>query len=800
MNALAVWVRLDLRRRVRSLAVLALLVALTTATVLTAVAGARRGSTAVDRLVAETKPATIAVLPNEPGFDWDAVAAIPGVEAIARFPLASFEVEGLPAVEAADFAYADASIMDTIERPVVLDGRLADPERDDEVVITNGFEGVYGKGIGDTVTIKLFTAEQLDASGLGISTEEPAGPHIDARIVGVVRSPWFSDGGDAAQGRLIPSHGLFARHPESLLGGGEVIHVNALVRLEGGGSAIPEFREHLAEVSGRRDIEFFDLVAMADHASDVGGFEADSLLAFALAAAVAAVFLVGQSVARYAAGSTADLEVLRAFGMSPHHVRAGVAVGPLLAGVVGAVVGGAASVVLSDRFPMGTVRPLEPNPGRDVDVLVLVAGLVAVPLLVGGGALLAAWRSTVPEGARAGSAVAALAGRLGAPVPVYIGSRFALERGGGSQAVPVRPALLGAVVGVLGVVAALTFAEGVGDASENPARFGQVYELATFFGFNGEDFVPSAELIAAMADDRDVVAVNDTRQAVAEVGSVDVPVFSLDPVGSPLDIVVLDGDPPSGVGEITLAPASADALDVGVGDEVEVVGTEGTGRYTVSGIAFVPTGSHNDYDTGAWAPRASYDELFDGFKFHTGLIALRGGADAHDVAARLGARLADALGDPELADETMEVVAPPSRLAELEQVRRLPLFLAVFLAVLAVGAVGHALATAVRRRRRDIAVLRALGVTRWDCRVMVVTQASLLAVFGLVVGVPLGNALGRALWRTVAESTPVDYVPPIAVWLLIVIAPAALLLANLLAAWPSHRAASIRAGHVLRTE
>ena len=57
----------------------------------------------------------------------------------------------------------------------------------------------------------------------------------------------------------------------------------------------------------------------------------------------------------------------------------------------------------------------------------------------------------------------------------------------------------------------------------------------------------------------------------------------------------------------------------------------------------------------------------------------------------------------------------------------------------------------------------------------------------------------------VGEAGPADhlgYVPacPVPVWLLIVIAPVALLLANLLAAWPSHRAASIRVGHVLRTE
>jgi hypothetical protein len=799
MNALAVWVRLDLRRRVRSLAVLALLVALATGTVMTAVAGARRGSTAIDRLLAETLPATIAVLPNEPGFDWEEVAAIPGVEEMARFPLSAFLVDGENAEDVADFVYADASIMHTIERPVVLEGRMFDPTREDEAVVTANFDSDYGKGIGDTVTFDLFTPEQLDALTVGIGDEPPAGPSIEARIVGVVRSPWFGDTDGTPSGRLIPSPALYRNHEANFLGEEGNIFVNALLRLEGGGAAIPAFREQLAEVSGRRDIEFFDLVAQADHVSDVAGFEADSLLAFALAAAVASLFLIGQSVARYATGATADLQVLRAFGMPPAQVRTGAAVGPTAAAIVGVAIGAAASVALSSRFPMGTVEPFEPAPGTKVDALVLVVGLVLVPVLVGGGALLAAWRTTAPLADRRGSAVAALAARWGAPVPLSIGTRFALEPGRGSQSVPVRPALVGAVVGVLGVVAALTFADGVSDASANPARFGQVFELQLFIGFGNEDFAPSDELLAVIAADPDVAAVNDTRQAVAESGRVDLPVFSLDPVDEPLEVVITDGRLPRDDSEITVAPTTADALGAGVGDTVELAGTRSSGTYTISGIAFVPTGSHNDYDEGAWASRATYDELFDGFKFHSGEIALRPGADPETVVARIQTSLAEELGDPSFSD-LIEVRPPPSRLAELKQVRRLPLFLAGFLGVLAVGAVGHALATAVRRRRHDLAVLQALGVTRWQCRVVVITQATLLAVFGLVIGVPGGLAGGRTLWRTVADNTPIDYVPPLAVWLLIVIAPVALLVANLLAAWPSHRAASIRVGHVLRTE
>ncbi len=51
------WLRLDGLRRWRSLAILALLIALATATVLTSIAGARRGQTAFDRLWASTLPA-----------------------------------------------------------------------------------------------------------------------------------------------------------------------------------------------------------------------------------------------------------------------------------------------------------------------------------------------------------------------------------------------------------------------------------------------------------------------------------------------------------------------------------------------------------------------------------------------------------------------------------------------------------------------------------------------------------------------------------------------------------------------
>src|SRR5215213_7383463 len=134
------WVLLDARRRWRALVLLVLLIAVSAGTVLGAAAAARRGASALDRLSARTLPATVAVLSFTPGFDWAPVRALPEVEALATYADTDLPLEGIPPENlSGGYPPGDLELMRTIERPVVLQGRLADPSRVDEAVVTPGF-------------------------------------------------------------------------------------------------------------------------------------------------------------------------------------------------------------------------------------------------------------------------------------------------------------------------------------------------------------------------------------------------------------------------------------------------------------------------------------------------------------------------------------------------------------------------------------------------------------------------------------------------------------------------------------
>ncbi len=808
MRITLTWLRLEVRRRWRSLLVLALLVALATATVLAAAAGARRGQTAFDRLWASTLPATVTVLPNQPGFDWNKVRALPEVAVLSEFPVngTPFELTCCPDA-GVGFAPVGDEIARTIERPALLAGRVFDPRRADEILVTPQFAAAYHKGVGDLVTMRLASPKQVDEEWDG-GTGPALGPVIQARIVGVGRNVFGSATADGpgSKGGVLPSPALFAHYRANILGTNGQTYVNALIRLKGGRAAIPAFRTDLARVTGRSDIDVWD------NRDFFGGtiertsrYEAACLLAFALAALVAALFLIGQSVARYTSATVADLQVLQAVGMTPRQAVASATAPPLLAAAAGSTLGVAAAVVASRWMPIGGASYQEPHPGISVDWLILGSGWILAPVLVAAGSAAAAALALTARRRQAvarRSAVAVAAASAGFGVPVVVGARFALEPGRGRSAVPVRPALLGAVAGVLGVLAAFTFSAGVSDAAANPARFGQTWQLGAFLGVGGQDFGPARQVLRAVAADPDVTGVDDALVGGAQSGQVSVESFTYAPVaGKHVPAVLTAGRMPAAPDEVVLAPTTASELHAATGSVIPLTGGAVPRAMTVTGIGFVPTGLHNYYDTGAWLTPAGYDRIFrgahSGFKFHRAAVALRPGTDIQALAHRLNAKAAAINGGKNFG---FEVTPPPPILQAVKDVAALPLALSAFLAVLAVGAVGHALSIAVRRRRHELAVLRVLGLTRRQSRLVIVTQASLLAAIGIIFGIPLGIALGRTLWRAAADMTPLAYQPPVALLALLLIGPLALVAAYLLAAWPARRAARLRAAQILRTE
>src|ERR1700722_16863496 len=430
---------LDVRRRWRSLVVLALLVALTTGTVLAAVAGARRGESAVGRLWARTLPATVTVLANQPGFDWSKVEALPEVSATGLFIVYyGAAVVGYPGT-ALGFPPGNADAMRTVERPVVLQGRMPAPGRADEVVATANFMTAHHLRAGDTLTVHLPSPAQAAAGFDATTGAEPLGPLVKVRLVGVVRSPFITDSpGDS--GNVFPSYAFVQKYRAFIEGEnpGQTASVsNALIRLDGGEAEIPAFRADLARVSGRSDIDVWD------NADTIGrtlgkpaDYEAVCLLAFALAALLASLFLVGQVVARYASGGAAEFRVLQAVGLTRWQATASACVAPGLAAGAGATIGAAAADGPSGWTPIGIASLAEPDPGLSADWLVLGTGWAAAVLLVVGATAFLTWSALTARrdrGAPRGSAVAAAATAAGLPVTVMVGVRFALEagRGGG---------------------------------------------------------------------------------------------------------------------------------------------------------------------------------------------------------------------------------------------------------------------------------------------------------------------------------------------------------------------------------
>jgi ABC-type lipoprotein release transport system permease subunit len=120
--------------------------------------------------------------------------------------------------------------------------------------------------------------------------------------------------------------------------------------------------------------------------------------------------------------------------------------------------------------------------------------------------------------------------------------------------------------------------------------------------------------------------------------------------------------------------------------------------------------------------------------------------------------------------------------------------LAIALAVVVGVPVVHSLAVAVRSRRRDLALMSALGAGRRTLRWIAVSQGTTVVLAASVVGVPLGVVVGRWSWSGLAESFGTIPEPVVPLGPLAALAAAVLVtgaLAGLLAQLATSRRATV---------
>jgi hypothetical protein len=495
-----------------------------------------------------------------------------------------------------------------------------------------------------------------------------------------------------------------------------------------------------------------------------------------------------------------DLPTWRALGADRRTAVFAMVAPATVTAIVGAVAGIVVAIALSPRFPIALTRHYDIDVGFHADWPVLALGAVGLVVAIG----VAAWvtaelRVRRGEAASAGRPSAARALSADLPPAMLIGSRLAIEPGRGRRAVPVRSAMVGAIVGVLGFVGCLTFRSGLSETVTDPTRSGIVWDY-----YVASDGTMPPRLVEQIADDPAIAAALHAPWARAiTVKGRPTPMFGTDTRKGHIDFVMLEGHAPRGPSEIVFAPQTAKDLHAHVGDVVRA----GQGRgepLRVVGIALLPVTSHTDYDKSAWVTNATLARVSPpaksvGFDFIEDyvLVRFRPGADVAAATKRLSSLKPPARSQIGLypGDATL-----PTAVVSLGDLRALPFALAVFFALLASATVAHALVTTVRRRAPDLAILRSIGFTRRDARVAIAWQSTLLAVVGLLIGVPLGIIAGRLVWKQLAENFPVVYVPPLALFGVLLVIPIAIAIANALAAGPAYAATRMRPAEVLRTE
>lgn len=858
----AVWIaaRAQLRRRWGATVALILLVGLTGGVVIAAIAGASRTDSAMKRFVAYSRPEEAYVTVNGPIpagtntfegppdvspaemqayinatlADRDRLVHLPQVAEAGRAPymLLSPDKEGKELGAINPFAAADGHAFRTIDRPKVLQGRFAKLDRPEEAIVDDVTARLRHLHVGSKVTMWSYTAQantNAATSGYG-HFAPPDGPAYTFRIVGIVRSPTDVNtlpatvAGDAlyeGQGGMVLTPAFLQKWSAD-----QQQDVEAIPGIEGfrirfrPGADIAAFQRALPALDIKPEdvhIGGSDIQNAADKTQKAIHLESLALLLFAGVAGLAGLLVVGQALARQVVNDAEDNRTLAALGLGRRELVGIAMARAMLIAVGGAVLALVLAVALSPLTPIGMARRAEINPGVSINLAVLGLGVLGVIVLTVARALVPAWRNSAIRGeeisaeetVRPGRLTTAVAGSgLGPAAVAGVGMSF--ERGRG---LAFRTALLGTLVAVAGVVAAVTFGFSLHHLVNSPKQQGWNWDVVVG---NPNTQPYAGDPTGTSLHDQMVGTLKANRYvgdfagfALADGITVDgrpVELAGIEPGRGSVSNTIVEGRAPVAADEIVLGRDALKQIHARVGDTVSVKAADAAVRMRVVGISLQPT-------AGDLSPRLSQG----GAVTYAGLQRVIPPTPAtvngkqvpisntpvlqFAVRFRSGVNKTAAVQSL-LHDFGREILAPypGGEVGNLAKVDVLPYVLAGLLVVLAIGALGITLLTSVRRHRRDLAVLKTIGFVRPQVSATVAWQAATLAIGAVVIGIPCGIALGRWTWRMVATNAGSVSPPVVPIGLVLTVVPATLALAILLASRPAWAAGRVQPARVLKAE
>ena len=785
---IAVWLflRAELRRRWRAWLSLALIVGVFTGGVVTAAAGALRTGSAYARFLdwSRAPDAVVAAEPYKPGdarLSPAAVMRVPQAEnaAVIKTMFANGNIQFI--------SPASNAIPGQFWQRKILSGRLADPGRPREVNVSFALAQRTRVRAGDRLRLVMSTAGGRQ-----------------------VPFTFYVAGIDAAQSEFPPQPGngtytvwgtpAFYRQHRELSG-----FIQVALRFHHGRWDWPAVRQKLSNKARGKPVEAIPAFAQSVNTQRSIGPQAAALWLLAALFGVIGLLIVGQLLARLTFLEASEYGTLRALGMSRAQLMTGCLGRAAGIGAVGGLIGTVLGVTLSPLLPVGLARVAEPHPGTDANVPVLAAVLAAVVLVTAGCSVWPGWRATAerPLAGRAEPSQRRLMviSRLAAgPVPLAMGTRLALHRGTGRTAVPVRSGIASATVGMAALSAAIVFAASLSHLLASPTLYGVTWDAVV-----GNDATTDMRpVVATVQHDRQVAAWTTgwtglpLRAGRAELEAIALPL----PAGASFVPAPVTGRLPRSRSEIALGARTLREVHARIGATIQVsvpLFNTPPRPMTIVGTTVLPTMSDAlDLGTGAALTPGGLQYLLPGKATipppGTVFVRFRPGVGPQAGRDDLSARLA------RVGSYTVSGPATPTDLLNFGQVQDLPQMLGIGLAVVALLTIAHLLMTSVRRRRREFAVLRALGFTAWQVRGTLCWQALTLAGIALLLGVPAGIASGRLCWQVFAHQLGITPVLAVPVAVLSVMAAGWLAAAAVIAALPGQAATRTPTARVLRSE